>query len=66
MAVKKKFPEETVDSMLRRFKKEVVKAEILKDLKKREYYVSPSEKKRLKSAEAQKRVKKNAANMKQY
>ena len=66
MAVKKKFPEETVDSMLRRFKKEVVKAEILKDLKKREYYVSPSEKKRLKSAEAQKRARKNAPKVNQY
>jgi small subunit ribosomal protein S21 len=61
MAVKKKFPEETVDSMLRRFKKEVVKSEILKDLRKKEYYVAPSEKRRLKSAEAQKRAKKNAA-----
>lgn len=66
MAVKKKFPEETVDSMLRRFKKEVVKAEILKDLKKREYYVSPSEKKRLKSAEAQKRARKNAPKVNMY
>lgn len=66
MAVKKKFPEETIDSMLRRFKKEVVKSEILKDLKKREYYVSPSEKKRLKSAEAQKRARKNAPKVNQY
>lgn len=66
MAVRKKFPEETVDSMLRRFKKEVLKSEVLKDLRKREYYIPPSQKRRIKSAEAQKRAKKNAAKVKKY
>lgn len=65
MAIKRK-PDETFDSMLRRFKKSVVKSEVLKDLRKHEYYVSPSEKRRLKSAEAQKRAKKKAVKQKLY
>ena len=66
MAIRKRFPEETLDSMLRRFKKETLKSEVLKDLRKKEYYVSPSEKKRLKSAEARKRLKKKLAKMNMY
>lgn len=65
MAIKRK-PDETFDSMLRRFKKSVVKSEVLKDLRKHEYYVSPSEKRRLKSAEAQKRAKRKAVKQKLY
>ena len=65
MAVKQR-PGESVESMLHRFKKEVVKSEILKDLRKREFYVSPSEKRRMKSNEAQKRAKKNQAKVKLY
>ena len=48
---------ESFDSLLRRFKKEVVKSEVLKELRKREYYLSPSKKRRKKSLEAQKRSK---------
>ena len=65
MAIKAR-PGEPLDSMLRRFKKEVLKSEVLKDLRKHEYYVSPSEKRRLKSAEAQKRARKKMAKVKQY
>lgn len=65
MAIKRR-PDETLDSMLRRFKKEVVKAEILKDLRKKEYYISPSEKRRLKSAEAQKLERRKQANKNNY
>lgn len=65
MAIKRR-PDETVDSMLRRFKKEVVKSEVLKDLRKKEYYVSPSEKRRIKSAEAQKRARKKMAKQRMY
>ena len=65
MAIKQK-PGETVDSMLKRFKKETMKSEVLKDLRKHEFYVAPSEKRRKKSAEAQKRARKNASKMKQY
>lgn len=59
MAVKAR-PGETLDSLLRRFKKEVVKNGILQDLKKHEYYVAPSEKRRIKSEQARKRAKKNS------
>lgn len=65
MAIRRR-PEETLDSMLKRFKKEMVKAEIVKDIRKHEYYVAPSEKRRMKSAEAQRRVKKKQAKIKQY
>lgn len=65
MAIKRR-PDETLDSMLRRFKREVLKSEILKDLKRKEYYVSPSEKRRLKSAEAQKRARKKEAKRRLY
>lgn len=58
MATKKR-PDESVDSLIRRFKKEVLKSEILKDLRKKEYYVAPSEKRRRKQAEALKRIKKS-------
>ena len=58
MAIKAR-PGENLDSMLRRFKKEVVKGGILQDLRKHEYYVAPSEKRRIKSAQARKRAKKN-------
>lgn len=63
MAVKAR-PGETLDSMLKRFKKEVVKGDILKDLRKHEFYVPPSEKRRIKSAEAQKRAKRREAKQK--
>ena len=65
MAIKRR-PDETLDSMLKRFKKTVVKSEVLKDLRKHEFYVSPSEKRRIKSAEAQKRAKKKAVKQKLY
>ena len=65
MAIKAR-PGETLDSMLRRFKKETLKSEVLKDLKKHEFYMSPSEKRRKKSAEAQKRLKKKQAKQKMY
>ena len=39
---------ESLDSALRRFKKEVVKNGTFQELRKREYYVAPSAKRRLK------------------
>lgn len=65
MAVKQR-PGETVDSMLKRFKKEVVKSELIKELRKREHYVAPSEKRRIKSAEARRRAAKRAAKTRMY
>lgn len=51
-------PDESVDSALRRFKREVMRSEVLNDLRKKEYFVSPSEKRRMKSAAARKKAKK--------
>ena len=65
MAIKKR-PEETVDSMIRRFKKEMLKSELVKELRKREFYRSPSEKRRMKDAEAMKRLNKKKPKAKMY
>lgn len=65
MAIRKR-PEESIDSMLKRFKRETVKSEVLKELRKREYYMPPSEKKRRKSAEAQKRARMKQPKERQY
>jgi ribosomal protein S21 len=43
---------ESIDSMLRRFKKQVIKDEILDDLRKHEYYISKSAIRRAKKLEA--------------
>jgi small subunit ribosomal protein S21 len=48
---------ESIDSALSRFKREVARAGIISEMKKRDYYVPPSEKRRIKSAEARKRLK---------
>lgn len=50
--------DEALESALRRFKKEVFKAGIMNDLKKHEYFVSPSLKRRLKSEAARKKMNK--------
>lgn len=50
---------EGLDSMLRRFKKKVLNEGILDECKKREYYVKPTVKRKLKDIEAAKRKKKN-------
>lgn len=65
MAVKKR-PDETIDSMLRRFKKDVLKSELMKELRKREFYIPPSEKRRIKDAEAMKRANKKKPKAKMY
>ena len=41
VTTKRKFPEETIDSMLKRFKRQVKNAGIIDDYKKNEYYVKP-------------------------
>lgn len=51
---------ESVDSLLRRFKKQVIKEEILLDLKKHEYYRSKSLKRKEKAIAALKRSKKKS------
>jgi small subunit ribosomal protein S21 len=47
---------ETFEQALRRFKKQCEKAGIIAELRKREYYEKPSEKKKKKMAQAKKRI----------
>lgn len=58
--------DESLDSALRRFKKEVVKNGTLQELRKREYYMAPSAKRRAKHEAALKRAKKKQAKVKLY
>lgn len=51
---------EPVDSLLKRFKKEVMKSGVTAEIRKREYYVAPSAKRRLKHEAALKRARKNS------
>ena len=58
--------DESIDSALRRFKKEVAKNGPLQELRKREYYLAPSAKRRAKHEAAMKRAKKKQAKVKLY
>ena len=51
--------DEGVEELIRRFKKKVTNEGILTELRKREYYLSPSEKRKEKSKQAQKKHRKN-------
>lgn len=55
--------DETLDSALRRFKKETAKSGIMLELRKREYYLAPSAKRRAKHDAALKRAKKKNSKM---
>ncbi len=48
---------DSVDRALKQFKKQVLRAGILKDLRKRRHYVKPSEARQLKSAAARRRAR---------
>ena len=50
--------DEDVESLIRRFKRKVQEEGIMQELKKREYYMSPSLKRRVKSEAAQARLRK--------
>lgn len=58
--------DESLESALRRFKKEIIKSGKLQEYRKKEYYVAPSEKRRLKSEAARRRIKKKQAKAKLY
>ena len=45
---------ESIENLLRRFKRKVQTEDIIKEVKRHSYYLKPGEKKRLKSALAQK------------
>ena len=47
---------ESIDSALRRFKKQVERGGILSEVRKREFYEKPSEKKKKRSFAAKKRI----------
>lgn len=47
---------ESNESLIRRFKKKVEKEGILEEMSKKEYYISPSEKRRLEKKESEKRA----------
>ena len=49
---------ETLENALRRFKRKVQQADIIKEIKKHSYYMKPGEKKRAKKALARKRIRK--------
>ncbi len=51
--------EESIEEALRRFKHECERSGILKDIKRREFYVAPSVKKKLKAQEIRRKLRKN-------
>jgi len=54
-----RFDDEPIDKLLRVFKKQVERAGLMYDIKKREHYLKPSVKKVLKSREARRRASKD-------
>ncbi|TEU04291.1 MAG: 30S ribosomal protein S21 [Candidatus Aminicenantes bacterium] len=48
---------ESIESALRRFKRKVQQQAIIKDIKKHSIYYKPGEKKRMKAAQARKRMR---------
>ena len=49
---------ESIESVLRRFKREVLQHNIIKDIKKHSFYLKPGDKRRTKQALARKRLRK--------
>lgn len=58
--------DESVDSLYKRFKKKFQNEGILQDIRKREYYIPKSEKKRLKHEMALKRLRKAEKKKKKF
>ena len=58
--VVKRYPTESLESMLRRFKKKLDKDNTLKDIRKHDFYLSKSEKRKLKRKMAQQRKEREA------
>jgi small subunit ribosomal protein S21 len=52
--------DETIESALRRFKKDCARSGVLSEVKKREHFEKPSVKKKLKSEAARKKLKKKS------
>lgn len=58
MAVVKAGPQDTADSLIRKFAKKVAAEGILQDLKKREFYQKPSERRK---AERKERIRRRSS-----
>ena len=56
ITVRPKYVGESIESMMRRFKKKVEKADLMQDMRKHDYYVKPSVKRKLKSKFARQRA----------
>jgi len=52
---------ESVESLLRRFKRKVQQEDIIKEIKKHSFFLKPGEKRRIKEALARKRMRKKMA-----
>ena len=50
---------ESIEEALRRFKRECEKNGILKEIKRREYYISPSLRRKLKAQEARRKMRRS-------
>ena len=50
MAVRKKFKGESFEALLRRFKKNVEKRDVINEVKRREHFIKPSVKRKRKAA----------------
>lgn len=50
--------EESIEEALRRFKHDVERNGVLKEIKRREFYMAPSLKRKIKSQEARRKVRK--------
>ena len=50
-------PDETAENLLRRFRKKVSESGILRDVRRRRWYMSPSEVRRLEKKKAMRRVR---------
>lgn len=57
---------EHVESLMKRFKRVVESSGVMRELKRREYYMSPSEKRRDKKAKALKRLRKRMRASQRY
>jgi small subunit ribosomal protein S21 len=57
MAVKKKYKNESFESMMKRFKKNVEKRDLINEVRKREHYIKSSTKNKLAKEIAKKREK---------
>lgn len=66
MAEVRAFDGEEFEKLLKRFKKEVEKAGILSELKKREFYEKPSEKRKRRLKAARRRALKRARKERMY